>query len=149
MNGQAPSSKATISEDNVKISPSLENKALNILNVKSPLNSPDFNPTDYINRLFPNKQSLSSIDTVLDKIERKRMDMAKETERLTTAQTLMGKRGTEEELGKAKDAIKDLFQKVQDIKIKAAQLEFMVQHITQDVKSLDHAKRHSLIQLLC
>lgn len=31
---------------------------------------------------------------------------------------------------------------MQDIKTKAAQSESMVQNITQDVKSLDYAKRH-------
>jgi hypothetical protein len=35
-----------------------------------------------------------------------------------------------------------LFKKIQDIKSKAAQSESMVQEITQDVKSLDYAKRH-------
>ncbi|KAI8076866.1 Vps53-like protein [Halteromyces radiatus] len=126
----------------IKLSPTLEKKALTILNVKSPLDSPDFNPTDYINRLFPNEQSLASIDSVLDKIKSKTEDLARETERLTTAQTTTGKQGTEEELGKAKYAIKDLFQKIQDIKVKAAQSESMVHDITQDVKSLDYAKRN-------
>ncbi|KAI8343885.1 vacuolar protein sorting-associated protein 53 [Chlamydoabsidia padenii] len=143
MNGNTSSSThVKLFNQNVQVSSSLESKALNILNVKSPLDSPDFNPTDYINRLFPNEQSLSSIDTILDKIKQKTVDMGRETERLTTAQTILGKQGTEEELGKAKDTIKDLFQKIQDIKIKAAQSESMVQDITQDVKSLDYAKRH-------
>jgi hypothetical protein len=55
MNGKASSSAhMNLVSDNIQISQSLESKALKILNVKSPLDSPDFNPTDYINRLFPN-----------------------------------------------------------------------------------------------
>lgn len=41
-------------ENLVKVSPHLETKALSILNVKNPLDSPDFDPTQYLNRLFPN-----------------------------------------------------------------------------------------------
>lgn len=37
-----------------KVSPHLETKALSILNVKNPLDSPDFDPTQYLNKLFPN-----------------------------------------------------------------------------------------------
>ncbi|KAI9478179.1 MAG: Vps53-like protein, partial [Benjaminiella poitrasii] len=36
----------------------------------------------------------------------------------------------------------ELFTKIQNIKLKAAQSESMVQEITHDVKSLDYAKRH-------
>lgn len=40
-------------ESLVKVSPHLETKALSILNVKNPLDSPDFDPTQYLNKLFP------------------------------------------------------------------------------------------------
>jgi hypothetical protein len=43
---------------------------------------------------------------------------------------------------KCKSFKKELFKKIQDIKSKAAQSESMVQEITQDVKTLDYAKRH-------
>lgn len=38
----------------LKVSPQLEIKALTILNAKNPLDTPDFSPIDYFNRLFPN-----------------------------------------------------------------------------------------------
>lgn len=50
MNG---SNKPSVREA-IQLSPGLESKALNILDVKNPLDSPDFNATEYINRLFPN-----------------------------------------------------------------------------------------------
>lgn len=40
-------------ESLVKVSPHLETKALSILNVKNPLDSPDFDPAQYLNKLFP------------------------------------------------------------------------------------------------
>ncbi|OAD79695.1 hypothetical protein PHYBLDRAFT_27506 [Phycomyces blakesleeanus NRRL 1555(-)] len=125
----------------VQISPHLEQKVLNILKVENPLDSPDFDPTEYINRLFPNEQSLASIDTVVEKLQRKISGTGRDAEQLTNAQSELGSTGAEE-LGKAKESIKELFQKTQDIKMKAAQSEAMVQDITQDVKSLDYAKRH-------
>ncbi|KAI7862352.1 Vps53-like protein [Spinellus fusiger] len=124
-----------------KIPTLLENKVLGILGVTHPLDSPQFDPTDYMNKLFPNEQSLASIDTVIHKIEYKMTDTSLEAERLTNAQSELGNTGAKE-LGKAKEAIKELFQKIQDIKAKAAQSETMVHAITQDVKSLDYAKRH-------
>lgn len=37
-----------------KISPELESQVIKILGVRSALDAPDLNTTDYINRLFPN-----------------------------------------------------------------------------------------------
>lgn len=131
-------------ESVVKVSPHLETKALSILQVKNPLDSPDFDPTEYINKLFPNEQSLASVDNVLDKLHVKMTEMGQEAERLTDTQfsNKGGQDGSNKDLEKAKQAIQELFKKIQDIKSKAAQSESMVQEITQDVKSLDYAKRH-------
>ncbi|KAI9263263.1 Vps53-like protein [Phascolomyces articulosus] len=87
------------------------------------------------------EQSLSSVDTVLNKLEAKTDELSTEAERLTGSQSEI-QTGGAEELDHAKKAIQELFQKIQDIKLKAAQSESMVQEITQDVKSLDYAKRH-------
>ena len=38
-------------------------------NDPDPLDGPNFDPVDYINKLFPTEQSLSSIDTVVAKIQ--------------------------------------------------------------------------------
>ncbi|KAI8646117.1 Vps53-like protein [Parasitella parasitica] len=129
-------------ESLVKVSPHLETKALSILNVKSPLDSPDFDPTQYLNKLFPTEQALASVDGVLDKLQFKIDEMSQEAERLTDTQFNKSAPEGNKDLDKAKDAIQELFQQIQDIKSKAAQSESMVQEITQDVKSLDYAKRH-------
>lgn len=45
----------------LKVSPQLEIKALTILNAKNPLDTPDFSPIDYFNRLFPNGEKKKSV----------------------------------------------------------------------------------------
>ncbi|KAI8990308.1 vacuolar protein sorting-associated protein 53 [Pilobolus umbonatus] len=126
----------------VEISPELETQALSILKAKSPLDSPDFNPIEYLNKLFVNEQSLSSIDTVLTKLDAKLKETSGEAERLTDAQSTKGAYEGTRDLNRAKEAIQELFKKIQDIKAKATQSESMVQNITHDVKSLDYAKKH-------
>ncbi|KAI8060946.1 Vps53-like protein [Gongronella butleri] len=118
----------------------LEKRVMSELKVSHPLDSPDFNPTDYINQLFPNQQSLSSIDVVLDNIKQKTAHVKQETQRRTTMHAAQG--NADQALDSTKTAIQGLFQNIQEIKGKAAQSEAMVQDITRDVKILDHAKRH-------
>ncbi|KAI7903387.1 Vps53-like protein [Cokeromyces recurvatus] len=133
-----------MSEENssAKISSHLETKALSILNVKNPLDSPEFNAISYLNKLFPTEQSLASVDNVLDKLQAKMKEMSLEAERLTNNQFKKDTQDGNKELNKAKQSIQELFKKIQDIKLKATQSESMVQEITHDVKSLDYAKRH-------
>jgi hypothetical protein len=38
---------------------------------EDPLDSPDFSAVDYINKLFPNEQSLQNIDSVVAKLKLK------------------------------------------------------------------------------
>ncbi|CAM0142840.1 Vacuolar protein sorting-associated protein 53 [Umbelopsis sp. WA50703] len=128
------------------LSPQLESKVSTILKVKDPLDAPHFDPTEYINRLFPNEQAMSSMDSVLDVLRTKLDQLGLEIKRLTTEQLDTGK-DNEEELRSAKLAIEDLFVKIQDIKKKAAKSEDMVQEITQDIKSLDYAKRHLTLSI--
>ncbi|KAI7874765.1 hypothetical protein K492DRAFT_168869 [Lichtheimia hyalospora FSU 10163] len=123
------------------VSPTFEKQALAILGTKNELDAPDFDPVDYVNRFFPNEHSIGSIDTVLSKIHDKIRVTKVEIERHTTTQS-ESEHQAAQELERAKGAIKTLFQNIQDIKCKASHSEAMVQEITQDVKSLDYAKRH-------
>ncbi|KAI8983955.1 Vps53-like protein [Mycotypha africana] len=115
---------------------------MSILQIKNALDSPNFDPVQYFNKLFPNEQSLASVDGVLSKLENKMDEMNEEAKRLTDTQFLKNTQEGNTKLDKAKEAIQELFKQIQDIKSKAAQSESMVQDITQDVKSLDYAKRH-------
>ncbi|OBZ90694.1 Vacuolar protein sorting-associated protein 53 [Choanephora cucurbitarum] len=131
-----------MSTNKAKVSRQLEAQALAILNAKSFLDSPEFDAAEYLNRLFPTEKSLASVDGVLTKLQVKMTEMSREAERLTDTQYDKDASEGNKDLQKANQAIQELFKRIQDIKFKAAQSESMVQEITQDVKSLDYAKRH-------
>jgi len=42
--------------------------SVQVINSTDPLDRPDFDAVDYINSLFPTEQSLSNIDTVVNRI---------------------------------------------------------------------------------
>ncbi|KAI8584232.1 hypothetical protein K450DRAFT_218778 [Umbelopsis ramanniana AG] len=130
----------------LSLSPHLETQVSSILQVKDPLDAPQFDPTEYINRLFPNEQAMASMDSVLGVLRSKLDELGIEIKRLTSEQLNKGADNAEE-LKKARKSIEDLFIKIQDIKKKAAQSEEMVQEITQDIKSLDFAKRHLTLSI--
>ncbi|KAI8373960.1 Vps53-like protein [Choanephora cucurbitarum] len=131
-----------MSTNKAKVSRQLEAQALAILNARSFLDSPEFDAAEYLNRLFPTEKSLALVDGVLTKLQVKMTEMSREAERLTDAQYDKDASEGNKDLQKANQAIQELFKRIQDIKFKAAQSESMVQEITQDVKSLDYAKRH-------
>lgn len=56
-------------------------------------------------------------------------------------QATSGQRG-KAELERSQKAIKELFEKIREIRAKAEKSEVMVQEICRDIKSLDYAKRH-------
>ena len=49
---------------------------------------------------------------------------------------------TEKDVLSAKTAIRDLYEKIKDIRVKAEQSEVMVEEICKDIKQLDNAKRN-------
>lgn len=42
---------------------------MQVFSSDDPLDSPDFNTVDYINKLFPSEQSLQNIDSVVAKLK--------------------------------------------------------------------------------
>lgn len=128
------------------------------------------NRADYLIHLFvPLEPAMVSMDNVLCVLRSKLDQLGLEIKRLTSEQLNTGQNNAED-LKKARKAIevsfcdclqwtleildaerlwfqKDLFVKIQDIKKKAAQSEEMVQEITQDIKSLDYAKRHLTLSI--
>eukprot|EP00033_Pygsuia_biforma_P002707 GCRY01002991.1.p1 GENE.GCRY01002991.1~~GCRY01002991.1.p1 ORF type:complete len:797 (-),score=119.46 GCRY01002991.1:7-2397(-) len=101
----------------------------------------DFDATKYINVLFPNEHSLSKI---MEKIETLSHFIEKEEEHLLSTvktRSLVNKLG-KNEVEIAQTAIKDLFDKIEEIRLKAKQSEEMVQEICSDVRSLDNAKKN-------
>ena len=64
-----------------------------------------------------------------------------EISRTVQAQSEAGRQATKD-VQEAKAAIRELFEKIRDMKAKAEQSEVMVQEICRDIKQLDFAKRH-------
>lgn len=53
----------------LSLSPHLETQVSSILQVKDPLDAPQFDPTEYINRLFPNGASLIRSNTIRNMVQ--------------------------------------------------------------------------------
>ncbi|CAG8439263.1 11268_t:CDS:10 [Acaulospora colombiana] len=128
-------------DDNIKLPPELESSILEILQTNDPIDSRDFNLIEYLNQMLPNEHALASIDVTAKRLQAKMRQLEADIRELTRMQTDCGQRGSEE-VAEAKKAIEDLFNQIRQIKEKASQSEVMVQEITQDIKSLDYAKKH-------
>ncbi|KAG0369845.1 Vacuolar protein sorting-associated protein 53 [Gamsiella multidivaricata] len=127
--------------DAIQLAPELNFSITHILRSKDPLDAQEFSSVEYINKIFPNEHSLAAVDQVLARLQAKATQVQEELRELTRAQTDGGQKG-QEEVEAAKKGIEMLFFKIKEIKEKATQSEQMVQEITQDIKSLDYAKRH-------
>ncbi|KAF9215571.1 Vacuolar protein sorting-associated protein 53 [Podila verticillata] len=139
--GTAPQSTYVSTTEAIKLAPELNSSITTILRSKDPLDAQEFSSVEYINKIFPNEHSLPAVDQVLAKLQAKAKQVQEELRELTRAQTDGGQKG-QEEVEAAKKGIEMLFFKIKEIKEKATQSEQMVQEITQDIKSLDYAKRH-------
>ncbi|CAG8457600.1 10592_t:CDS:10 [Funneliformis mosseae] len=127
--------------DVIKFPPELENSISEILQTNDLIDNNDFIPIEYINQMLPNEYALASIDETTKRLQYKMRQLEGEIHEHTRLQTNGGQQGYEE-VAEAKKAIEELFKRIRQIKEKATQSEIMVQEITQDIKSLDFAKRH-------
>lgn len=112
-----------------------------VLQSSDPLDQPDFNPTDYINQLFPNEQSLSNIDEVISKMEYDISLIDDNIRSVVRGQVNTGENGRVA-LKEAQLSLTQLFTLITDIKNRAEKTEDMVKEITRDIKQLDSAKNN-------
>ncbi|CAG8483524.1 16677_t:CDS:10 [Rhizophagus irregularis] len=131
--------------DIIKFPPELENSISKILKANDPIDSNEFNPIEYLNKMLPNEYALASIDETTKRLQHKMRQLEEEIRELTRLQTNC-QQGNEK-IDEAKRAIEELFKRIREIKDKATQSEVMVQEITKDIKSLDFAKRHLTISI--
>ncbi|KAG0253525.1 Vacuolar protein sorting-associated protein 53 [Linnemannia exigua] len=127
--------------ETIQLAPELNSSIIHILRSKDPLDAQEFSSVEYINKILPNEHSLPAVDQVLARLQAKAKQVQEELRELTRAQTDGGQKG-QEEVEAAKKGIEILHCKIKEIKEDATQSEQMVQEITQDIKSLDYAKRH-------
>uniref|UniRef100_A0A182X4K6 Vacuolar protein sorting-associated protein 53 homolog n=1 Tax=Anopheles quadriannulatus TaxID=34691 RepID=A0A182X4K6_ANOQN len=112
-----------------------------VLQSSDPLDQPDFNPTDYINQLFPNEQSLSNIDEVIAKMECDISLIDDNIRSVVRGQVNTGENGRVA-LKEAQQSLTQLFALITDIKSRAEKTEDAVKEITRDIKQLDSAKNN-------
>lgn len=132
-----------------------------MLTTTDPLESVDFDPVQFINDSFPSESSLDDLDTFVVGIGSQIYALDEEISLAVQAQSSVGKQATKVRRGheyssksvsnvcslfkdifEAQESIHELYDKIQDIKSKAAQSERMVQEICADIKKLDYAKSH-------
>lgn len=106
-----------------------------------PLDASDFNPIDYLNCHFPTERSLDRLESFMTGIAVQIGGLDEEISKTVQAQSEAGHQAARD-VNEARAAIRELFEKIRDMKAKAEQSEVMVQEICRDIKQLDFAKRH-------
>ncbi len=102
------------------------------------LDFPDFDPVDYINRRFPDEESLSGLDACIARFDAEIHTLDTDLHKAVQSQALAASRA-KQDLDEAQESIQELVGKIGDIKTKAIQSEEMVQvrpHRTQPTRLL-------------
>ena len=124
-------------------SPQLQTALQEVLPSNDPLDSPSFDPIAYINASFPDESSLAGnkLDVFLSGL-RKQVKQYNDIITRDVREHSCTRSVTRDAIDHATSSITQLFNKIKQIKDKAAESEAMVIEICKDIKSLDHAKKH-------
>jgi len=112
-----------------------------VLPSNDPLDTPDLDVVEYINKLFPTEQSLSGLDETMSDLNCQVVSIEEDMREMVRSQTAVGGDAAAA-LEEAQSAIIQLFSQIRDIKNKAGESESMVKEITRDIKQLDTAKKN-------
>ncbi|KAH9152259.1 hypothetical protein AeRB84_005282 [Aphanomyces euteiches] len=105
------------------------------------LDRPEFDSVDFINRNFPDEQSLADIEPFVSRLSNRMKELDENLSHASQEQSLAAYQAMAD-LKEAQQAVSQLYKKIHDIRGKAEQSEVMVQEICRDIKQLDYAKRH-------
>lgn len=105
------------------------------------LDRPEFDAREFINRNFPDEQSLDDMGAFVRRLRARMKELDDALSQASQDQSLAAHQALAD-LKEAKLAVQQLFHKIHDIRGKAEQSEVMVQEICRDIKQLDFAKRH-------
>ena len=138
----SPHAPSTVSSLPI-FSPQLQTALQEVLPSADPLDSPSFDPIAYINASFPDESSLAGnkLDVFLSGL-RKQVKQYNDIITRDVREHSCTRSVTRDAIDHATASITQLFNKIKQIKDKAAESEVMVQEICKDIRSLDHAKRH-------
>jgi methyl-accepting chemotaxis protein len=92
------------------------------------LDSPDFDPIEFINARLPSEQSITELEPLAEEITSMISNLDTEISKAVEAQSAAGEQATRD-VEEAKNAIHELFRKIQDIKAKSEQSENIVQEV--------------------
>lgn len=106
-----------------------------------PLDAENFNAVDYINKQFPNEDSLGGLSAFIGQLKAQQHEIEEGIKGAVRRQAAFGRRARAD-LGDAKLAVRELFERIKAIKSKAEQSEDLVSDVCRDIKSLDVAKRN-------
>ncbi|KAJ2703143.1 Vacuolar protein sorting-associated protein 53 [Coemansia sp. IMI 209128] len=107
------------------------------------LDSAEFSTGSYVDRLFPDDASLEGVDVAAENLRRRLQAVTQDIRQLLRAQSNdNNKQQQAQDLEATKTAIGELYTRISEMKAKARTSERMVLDITQDIKSLDSAKRN-------
>ncbi|KAI9989160.1 hypothetical protein PInf_019299 [Phytophthora infestans] len=115
--------------------------AMDVLPSEDLLDRPEFDAREFINRNFPDEQSLGDIGDFVSRLRGRMKELDDSLSQASQDQSLAAHQALVD-LKEAKTASQQLFHKIHDIRGKAEQSEVMVQEICRDIKQLDYAKRH-------
>ncbi|KAJ0409715.1 hypothetical protein ATCC90586_003223 [Pythium insidiosum] len=125
----------------LKLPRKVEDRIAELLPSEDVLDRPEFDARDFINRNFPDEQSLADIGSFVSRLRVRMKELDDALSQASQEQSLAAHQALTD-LKEAKTAVQQLFQKIQDIRSKAEHSEVMVQEICRDIKQLDYAKRH-------
>ncbi|CAI5729954.1 unnamed protein product [Hyaloperonospora brassicae] len=125
----------------LQLSPDVDDTLDKVLPSEDVLDRPDFDAREFINRNFPDEQSLDDIGDFMGRLRGRMKELDDSLSHASQEQSLAARQALVD-LQDAKAATQQLFHKIHDIRGKAEQSEVMVQEICRDIKQLDYAKRH-------
>ncbi|XP_065355875.1 vacuolar protein sorting-associated protein 53 homolog [Calliphora vicina] len=128
-------------ENKINFSKEVKQVIDKVLKSDDPMDAPDFNSVDYINQLFPNEQSLATIDETIQRMQCEVSLIDDNIRSVVRGQTNTGQDG-QMALFEAQKVITTLYDHIIDVKTRAEKTEEMVKEITRDIKQLDCAKRN-------
>ena len=125
----------------VQFPPEVQRALETVLPSDDPLDSPDLDVVDYINKLFPTEQSLAGLEDSISLLSCQVTSIDQEMRSMVRSQTQVGGDAAAA-LEEAQTAIIQLFSQIREIKNAAEESEEMVKEITSDIKQLDTAKKN-------
>ncbi|KHJ42607.1 Vps53-like protein [Trichuris suis] len=125
----------------IKFSPAVQSALNSICDPNDPFNREDFSVVEHINKLFSTEPGLIHVEEVAQELDNEMARINEEICQILEMQSSSSVDG-QAALQEAKLVMRELFDKVLEIKRKTDMSDTMVTEITRDMKQLDLAKKN-------